>query len=271
MKKQLFLILPFLIQSIAFADLFPKGGSVFTPLVANPEEAKTQVYYTQLDHRDVVDFSVGHSFGLYRWDTAAGSFFQLDFSGVVMPRFILSSPANKLETSDYDVNLPLSFRLIDEDVGDSLLGRLTLLHKSAHSGDDKINATPYSQEVFQILLAKELVSDGLLNDTGRLYIGSDIVLHSVGPSEHKIRVGTDCESYYNSRYGAFFGFDFLFAATELRSPNSNIKLGFIILSRSAGSTHELRPFVGYYYGDSPHGQLLSNKESMPNVGMEFKF
>lgn len=271
MKKKLFLILPFLIQSIAFAELFPKGGTVFKPLVSNPEEARTQVYYTQLNHKDIVDFSVGHNFGLYRWDTDNGSFFQLEFSGVVMPRFSLASPTNKLETSDYNVNLPVSFRLVDLDAEDSLLGRVTILHRSAHSGDDKLNDTPYSQELLQVLLAKEINSSGLINDNGRIYIGSDMVLHSVGPSEHKIRIGTDCESYYNAQHGAFFGFDFLFPATQLRSPNSSIKLGFIFRASDPQNTNELRPFVGYYYGDSIHGQLIDNKESLFNVGIEFKF
>src|SRR5579872_1367801 len=157
MRRIVFLLTALTFPPMVFADMqwLPAGGSLFSKLMADPEEVQTAGQYFRQNGQDKVDFSVGNNYGISRWFVDKNQTWplQLDVSGVIIPRFTVSSLIT-LDDADYIVNLPIEAR------HGIYSARVSLFHKSSHLGDNYMVETgreriAYSREGVQTLLAVE--------------------------------------------------------------------------------------------------------------------
>lgn len=247
-------------------SLFPRSGTLFSPLIADPQDTNTHTYYTNMNNDNVVDFNLGHSFGLYKWYLFYGDVIaQLDLSGVIMSRFSLKPEINTLESTNFIINLPIEAY---EPAHDHSI-RITLYHESSHEGDVKLNNGNYSKEGLNFVFAQNW------ENGSRVYFGSGLTLHSLVTDKNgDAQVGVEIMVPFVTRFGhiyykPYIATDLQFKAETDWRTNSNIQCGYIIGTDRASNS--IKVFVGYYNGGSRYGQLYNQLESYLNIGAGFHF
>lgn len=178
------------------ASWFPARTS-FRPLLAAPREVTLGGAFLVADREDATgdfpganleaDVALGHRLPVVRLQRARGNRpeLTLGFEVGVFTRFFMETPQKDLISADFRVGAPFSARLGD------WRARLTLLHVSAHLGDDFVDRfdTPGRQvtkDGFELLVARAM-TDGL-----RLYGGGEWNFHvNPGVERAGLRAGVE--------------------------------------------------------------------------------
>lgn len=273
MRKWLFYFLCFIVHcNFLNAEIswFPQGDELFKKLLADPEEVKISAEYFRLNDSNTVDVSLGHTWGGVRWSSGAeGSWWaQLDISGVMTPRFLVSTNVNQLEAIDFFLNLPLEIRR------GIFSARATLYHESGHLGDNLIARTgreriTYSREGFQLLAAVELWK------SLRLYGGLTELLHNI-PDVGNLELQAGFE-WRGADLGLFKDHEsLLYLAEDLQSKeevgwniNTNTEIGAEFGFK--GNNRGLRIFLNYFDGHSTFGQFFKEREEKLGGGLGFDY
>ncbi|MBI3292129.1 MAG: DUF1207 domain-containing protein [Elusimicrobia bacterium] len=249
---------------------FPQVNELFRPLLADPTEVKVSGQYFRLHGLDVVDFSVGETWGIKRWtlNGAPDWKIQWNLGGVVTPRFLVSVNINQLEAINFFLNVPVEMR------HGRFSGRGLLFHESSHLGDNFIERTgqskiTFSREGAQLILAFEPLR------FIRIYGGGAYLLHTIPelgkttlqaglelrtPNWHLFR-NHDCWWYllqdYQVKEEVNWGVN--------KDIQAGVSFGFSNVRR------RLRLFTNYFRGHSPFGQFFNQKEQRLGVGIGFDF
>jgi hypothetical protein len=262
------LIFLFLTMPVS-AQWFPEGGRIFPKISADPEEVQTAGQYFRLKGQDTTDFSVGNNWGIRRWDAGEKNDWplQLDVSGVIIPRFILSNPA-AMEALDLIINVPFEVR------HGIYSARFTGFHKSSHLGDTFIEQTgmqriPYSREGFQSMFAVEPWR------LTRFYAGETQLVHT-DPNVGTVTLQTGFElrsplwrGAGTTEFFAYLGEDVQSKQEVKWNVNSNTQIGLAV--GFAGNPRKFRVFGSYFTGHSIFGQFYTQQESYMGLGMGIDF
>lgn len=273
MKKTILLLLLFFISSDALKSAalwLPKGGGLFKPLLADPEEVQIAGKYFSLNDLNTVDFNLGVIWGFRRWQFGGKHdwLLQWDLSGVVIPRFLVSANINQLEAADFTLNLPLEVKR------NAFSSRITLFHKSAHLGDNYIQRTKqpritYSREGIQWLGALEPAK------FLRIYTGGTWLLHTIPQLDRaELQAGLEI-------HGPYFRFIanhqcYLYLSQDIQSKqevgwniNSNTQFGMLFGFKNI--ERNMRFFLNYFSGRSIFGQFYQREENFLSAGVGFDF
>jgi len=251
-----------------WVSAFPKGGEVFTPLLADPREIQLSVDDYRLRGENDSDLALGHSWGLVRWRTGLLSdwLWQIDVEGMAYSRFQGVGGAAEFETADFIGNLPVSVRK------GPFSFKAALFAESSHLGDDYIRDTGElgfrsSGEGVRGLASVEPCR------FARVYAGPTWLFETTpAPRRWTLQSGLELTSddlHWWSRAPMR-----LFAAEDVQSRenvqwnvNSNtvagLKIGFPESPRS------MRVQFGYFTGHSPYGQFYAQKEHYADFGLSF--
>jgi hypothetical protein len=248
-------------------SIFPKGGEVFTPLLADPREIQLSTSYDRRNGENDADAALGHSWGLVRWRSGILSdwLWQVDVEGMAYSRFKLGGGGG-LEAVDFFANLPLEVRK------GGVSFKAELFHRESHLGDDSIRDTGN--------LGFRSSAEGVRGLAAldpcrflRVYAGPSWLIDSVpAPQRWTLQSGLELTSddlHWSSRAPMR-----LFLAEDVQSrenvqwnTDSNTVAGLKIGSRDA--TRAMRVQVGYFTGHSPFGQFYAQREHYADVGLSF--
>jgi len=271
MRRIIFLLTVLTLPPMVFADVqwLPAGGSLFPKIMADPEEVQTAGQYFRKNGQDKVDFSVGNNYGIAQWFADKNQTWplQFDVSGVIIPRFTVSSLIT-LDDADYIVNLPLEAR------HGIYSARLSLFHKSSHLGDNYITTTgrqriAYSREGVQSLFAAEPT------ERVRFYGGLSQLLHT-DPNVGKTTVqgGFELRTRPLGHVKRWHTFAYLAEDVQWKqevnwSANSDTQLGISL--GFDGNPRRFRVFLNYFDGHSTYGQFYTEREHYLGTGIGFDF
>lgn len=254
--------------------LFPQGG-IFCPLVADPKAPRSFLSSVRGEFprvtgaKNVGSIGVGDSVSFFRFGAGdPGDGVQLGLDAAVFAQFDLGARSADLLNADYQVGLPLTFR-----VG-SFSARVRVYHQSSHLGDEllahaktEITNEGLSYEAVAMILSEEL---GPL----RLYAGGDYLFDRT-PSTleaYVAQAGTEL------RLGPVRGPRFIAAldvkASQQRDwkPAYSVRSG-IEIAHWTSPDHPPRVWsiVGEFYdGPSPYGQFFLDQTRFYGFGLHFQ-
>jgi hypothetical protein len=249
-----------------WVSAFPRGGEVFTPMIADPREIQLGADYYRRQGENDADVSLGHSWGLARWRTGLLSdwLWQVDIEGMAYTRFQIGGGINEFETIDFFANLPVEVRK------GPFSFKAELFHQSSHLGDDYIRDTGEFGYRYSVEGARGLASIDLFR-YARVYGGATWLIHSIpAPQRWALQSGLELASadlHWSSRVSTR-----VFVAEDVQSHenvqwnvNSNtlagLKIGF------PESPRAMRVQFGYFIGHSPFGEFYAQKEHYADFGI----
>lgn len=256
--------------------MFPKNGELFHPLIADLEEVRTSVQYHQLNGKDTADLTIGNGWGFIKWTDNKRNEAQIDLSGVVSSRFFLSSNRNKLQDTDFIVNIPIEYRrnLSSYSRSRYASARLTFYHESSHAGDDyildnTIQPRIYSREGIQLLGAYEPCQ------YARIYSGTSLVYHSI-PNVGTVEIQGGFELFSpvfmkdsSHPIMLYYAHDLQIKEESNYDQNVNIQMGVEVTSKE--TRRKMKLFLNQYTGNSVLGQFYTREERFMSVGVSFVF
>jgi len=255
----------FVLQARAY-DVFP-ASRVFQPLLADPREIHLGASYYRLRGHNDADVALGHSWGMTRWKSAAGSWvWQWDIEGMAYSRFQVSGGVNKFETVDFFANLPLEVK------HGTLSGKFYLYHESSHLGDDYIRDTGNTGFRYSVEGVRGIISDDVCPHL-RVYGGGGYLFHSIPtPQRGTLQggfelTGPDFQWHWFYSVRPYLAEDVQSHANVQWNVNSNSVLG--LRFGFPDTTRAMRAFIGYFVGHSPYGQFYSLPEHYAYVGLGF--
>jgi hypothetical protein len=251
-----------------WASAFPKGGEVFTPLLADPREIQLSSSYYRLHSQNDADVALGHSWGLVRWRTGILSewLWQVDVEGMAYSRFQIGGGINEFEAVDFFANLPVEVRK------GPFSFKAEPFHESSHLGDDYIRETGDLGFRYSVEGARGLAALDPCRFL-RVYAGPTWLIHTVpAPQRWTLQSGLELTSddlRWSPRASVR-----LFAAEDVQSRENvqwnldssavaGLKIGF------PETTRTVRVQVGYFTGHSPFGQFYAQKERYADFGLAF--
>jgi Protein of unknown function (DUF1207) len=254
--------------------LFPQGG-VFCPLVADPKQTRSFASYLRGEFprvtgaKNVGSIGVGDAVSFFRFGAGdPGDGLQLGLDAAVFAQFDLGTPSADLLNADYQVGLPLTFR-----VG-SFSGRARVYHQSSHLGDELLAHA--KTEITNEGLSYEAVSMILSAEVGplRIYAGGDYLFHRT-PSTlepYVAQAGTEL------RLGPARGVHFIAALDVKASQQRDYKPAYSVrsgveIAHWTSPDHPPRVWsvvAEYYRGPSPYGQFFLDETRFYGFGFQFQ-
>jgi hypothetical protein len=248
---------------------FPKGGEVFTPLLADPREIRLSASYYRLRGENDADAALGHSWGLVSWRTGILSdwLWQADAEAMAYARFQGAGAGAGLQAVDYAANLPVEARK------GPFSFKAEFFHRESHLGDDVVRETggaPFrsSAEGVRGLAAVELLR------VLRVYAGPTWLVRTE-PSPRRWTLQSGFELTFGDLHWSARVPVRLFLAEDVQSredvrwnldskTTTGLKIGLL------GSTRAVRVQAGYFTGHSAFGQFYAQPERYADVGLVFE-
>jgi hypothetical protein len=214
-------------------------------------------------NRETMDFSIGNTVGLFRYDFADSPLrLELDIFGVIITRI---SQRDFLVDSDYRGGLPVTFSY------GPWHGKIGYEHTSTHLGDETLVRT--GRQPF------DFIKDELVIGVGRWLFGYSLRLYGDAgwalsqfvpgnPSPLRFDLGAE---WYHRRVTGFRGEPF--AATNLEfngsygfNPNFTLQAGWLWRDPNRRLS-QLRVYGEYFTGRSPFGQFFQDREHWVGIGI----
>lgn len=248
-------------------SVFPRSEELFRPLLADPRHIQLGASYYRLNRRNLSDVALGHSWGMARWFSSAGSWaFQSNIEAMAYSRFELAGSVNEFETVDFFANLPIEIRR------GRFSSRVMLFHESSHLGDDYIRRTGDAGFRYSI---DGLRSVAALEPTRwlRVYGGPTFLLHTIpSPKRWMFQSGLELVSddlgwleKYPTRL--YIAQDAVWRQNVDWRINARTVVGLRIGFK--GTLRSARVYVGHYTGRSPYGQFFRQREKWSDLGIRF--
>jgi hypothetical protein len=263
-------------------EWFP-GSAPFRPLIADAKEPRFVAGLGRTWFRpgelagqnptgniNAAYVGFGDSFGIRGWRDARCNGLQVGIFGAVFSQFDLSSPAENLINSDFQVGIPLTWR------AGRWSGRLRAYHQSSHLGDDFLL---FNNHVRREVLSFEAI-DALVAYSGRwwrLYGGPGVLIHSVNDlAPLYAQAGAEMRAHFwrfgSDGSGAFVplaGADVFVLQERNWGPTITAKAG-IEWHANDRSNRRLRMMLVFLEGFFPYSQYFDT-DRMTNLGLELQF
>lgn len=254
-------------------SFFPKGGSLFEPLIADPRWPHFSASFVWLldgeefSHMGAVSF--GERFPLYREVFPSGRSWELGIEAAVFSVFDMDADSYDLINSDFWVSFPsLTYR--DRDFS----ALMRFYHQSSHLGDEYIlrggvDRVNLSYEALSLTLSQRLLT------SFRIYGGGGYLVRRT-PSELEpwfSHVGFEYESprqYLKDWVTPLMGVDLQFNQENDWSTDLSLRVGVRFKSLETGTRRYLLT-LDYYNGHAPSGQFYDRKIESLGVGTHFYF
>ena len=248
---------------------FPKGGEVFTPLLADPREVQLSASYYRLRGENDADAALGHSWGLIRWRTGILSdwLWQADAEAMAYARFQGDGAGAGLQAVDYVANLPVEARK------GPFSFKAEFFHRESHLGDDVVRETGGASFRSSAEGVRGLAALDPFRAL-RVYAGPTwLVRTEPSPRRWTLQSGFELTSddlHWSTRVPVR-----LFLAEDVQSredvrwnldskTTTGLKIGL------PGSTRAVRVQAGYFAGHSAFGQFYAQPERYADVGLSFE-
>jgi hypothetical protein len=254
--------------------LFPQGG-MFCPLVADPKYPRSFVSMVRGEFprvtgaKNVGSIGVGDSVSFFRLGAGdPGDGFQLALDAAVFAQFDLGTPSADLLNADYQVGVPLTFR-----VG-GFSARARVYHQSSHLGDELLAHA--KTEITNAGLSYEAASMILSAEVGplRVYAGGDYLFHRTPSTLEAYVAQAGTELRLGPPRGAHFIAALDVKASQQRDwkPAYSVRSG-VEIAHWTSPDHPPRVWsiVGeYYQGPSPYGQFFLDETRFYGFGFQFQ-
>lgn len=252
---------------------FPKGGSLFDPLIADPRWPHFSASFVRLldgeefSHMGAVSF--GERFPLYREIFPSGRSWELGVEAAVFSLFDMDADSFDLINSDFWVSFPsLSYR--DRDFS----ALMRFYHQSSHLGDEYIlrggiDRVNLSYEALSLTLSQKFLT------SFRAYAGGGYLVRRT-PSELEpwyAQLGLEYESqrhYLQGWVTPLMGMDLQLNQENEWSTGLSLRMGVRFRALETGTRRYLLT-LDYYNGHAPSGQFYDRKIESLGIGTHFYF
>ncbi|MDE2293803.1 MAG: DUF1207 domain-containing protein [Elusimicrobia bacterium] len=250
----------------------PETDQLFHRLLADPRQPQTSIRYYRLRGLNMMDVSLGNTWGAARW-RAAGTggndwFFQFNVSGMGYSRFHVTGGVNEFQTIDFFAEFPLEVR------HGPFAAQATPFHESSHLGDDYIRRTSdtgfrYSAEGVRVILSYDL------GPYVRVYGGGLGYLHDIprgqdGAAQYGLELRTAQLDWIKTHEcWLYLAQDFQNQGRSDWNLDSNTQLGLRMGVPKV--VRDLRFHVDHFDGRSQFGQFTRDHESSWDAGVTFDF